>query len=128
MPAFLLFLAVGFCGCVERKLFIKSDPPGATVFVDGTKRGMTPLEFPFIYYGERDLELRLGGYRVHREMIELDPPWFQIFPFDLFCEAILPFRWEDFRVIERGLTPFGEEESESREEVFERAKELRRNS
>ncbi len=35
------------CGCVERTMHVKSDPPGALVFVNGDERGRTPyIEHP----------------------------------------------------------------------------------
>ena len=121
--------AILFCsGCVEREFYIRSDPPGALVFLDGVPRGSTPLKLSFEYYGEREVELRLAGHRILRDRIDLDPPWYQTFPLDFFCENLLPFRWVDSREFEGLLEPVGPEEIEDREDVLERAEELRRSS
>jgi hypothetical protein len=124
--AFLLVLAL--LGCVEREFFIHSDPPGALVFVDGVPRGTTPLTMTFEHYGEREVELRLASYQVLQEEFEISPPWYQVFPLDFFCEVLLPFNWKDTHHFERILVPVDPEELESKEDVIERAEQLRRSS
>ncbi len=126
------FVLIGFLlllpACVEREFFIRSEPPGALVFVDGISRGETPLEIPLVYYGEREVELRLDGFEVYREIVDLDPPWFQTFPFDLFCEVLLPFRWKDSRTLDLVLEPRAVEGGEAIDAVLERARQLREGS
>lgn len=80
-----VLLAAASSGCVERKMLIRSDPPGAQVWVDdrpvlvsersgqrapfgsmpgpGTKTQIatTPLEHPFKHYGRR--RVRVGPIR-----------------------------------------------------------------
>ena len=80
-----VLLAVVAGGCVERKMLIRSDPPGTPVWVDerpvllselseedvpfGTSpepgsesvRATTPLEYPFEHYGVR--RVRVGAVR-----------------------------------------------------------------
>lgn len=114
--------------CVEREFFIRSEPEGATVFVDGMVRGKTPVEIPLVFYGEREVELRLDGYKVYREIVDLDPPWYQIFPFDFFCEVLLPFTWKDSRSLDLMLDRLPQEGEEKIDEVLERARELREGS
>ena len=123
-----ILLIPALAGCVEREFYIRSDPPGALVFLDGVPRGSTPLKIPFEHYGEREVELRLASYAVHHERIGISPPWYQVFPLDFFCEVLLPFNWMDSREIERRLEPVGPEDLEDREDVLERAEALRRSS
>lgn len=41
---------------------ITTDPPGAVVFIDGTKRGLTPLETTLTAGAQNELKLELAGY------------------------------------------------------------------
>ena len=96
---FLLVAAVvaGTFGCVERKMFIRSDPPGAPVWLDENFVGVTPLERPFAHYGVR--RVRVGPLRndvdalTYREK-EIDwevvAPWYETFPLDFFFEVLWP--------------------------------------
>lgn len=122
----LVFAALG--GCVERELYIKSDPPGALVFVDGVPRDVTPVSVPFDAYGKRDIELRLGDHRVHREQVDVDPPWYMIFPLDFFSEVLMPFTCVDSHLIEVELERIPDDENEDREEILKRARALRESS
>jgi len=60
-PPLLLFAALApallLPGCVERKLLIRSDPPGAVVLVNGAHAGTTPTEIVFQNYGVVRLEV-----------------------------------------------------------------------
>ena len=50
-------LAVLVClaalGCVQRRMTIRSNPPGALVYVDDYQVGTTPVSTDFGYYGTR---------------------------------------------------------------------------
>lgn len=41
---------------------ITTDPPGATLFVNGEKRGLTPLKTPLTAGAQNELKLELAGY------------------------------------------------------------------
>ena len=61
---FAVFLGaffLGSAGCVERMLQIRSDPSGASVYVNGKPAGTTPLEHSFDYYGTFEVALRAKG-------------------------------------------------------------------
>jgi hypothetical protein len=126
--ATLLLFILASAGCVEREFYIRSEPPGALVFLDGAPRGTTPLKVSFQHYGEREVELRLASHRVLREKIEISPPWYQIFPLDFFCEVLIPYDWVDVHEFEGRLEPVGPEDLEDRDDVLERAEALRRSS
>src|SRR3982750_4047234 len=50
--------ALGLTGCVERKLTIGSDPPGAILLLNDVEVGRTPVTVPFTTYGDYDIRLR----------------------------------------------------------------------
>ena len=53
-------------------VFATSVPPGATVLVDGTARGVTPLDVTPLSAGTHALELRLEGYEPHRAEVTVE--------------------------------------------------------
>ena len=91
-------------GCVTRKLFLKTEPAGAQVWLDGRLKGTTPYEEDLPAYGIRKLELRLPGHA--REVHELDVsmPWYQYWPLDMVSEFLVPWTIEDERRFEFSLT------------------------
>jgi hypothetical protein len=110
-------------GCVERWLSIKSDPPGAEVYVDGVKVGETPIRVPFEFYGDREILLRKERYETMRRVEGIHAPWWQIFPFDFFTDVLLPFSFEDGHELTYTLAPLGP--AETPERVQQRAQELK---
>jgi len=88
-----------FAGCVDRLISIRSEPPGADVYLDGAKVGVTPpsgfLDVPYHFYGDRELLFTLKGHRSHKQVVELDAPWWQIFPFDFLTDVVLPVTLTD---------------------------------
>lgn len=128
-----LFLSAG---CVERKMVIRSDPPGAPAWVDEEPAGATPLEYPFHHYGHR--KVRVGpirdendavAYREKEEVLHVRAPWFQTFPIDFFFEVLWPGKLVDEHVVTITLQPASEEEGlygeQRAEEVLERAEQFR---
>ena len=97
--------AGGLSGCVERKLLVRVDPPGAVVYLDGRFEGPTDaegeLEVPFDFYGTRTLVLRHPGHAPLETTVELSPPWWQLFPLDLFTDVLWPGTIEDTHQTER---------------------------
>ena len=99
-------------GCVERALMIRSDPPGAKVFVDGTEVGTTPAEIPFDHYGTREVMVRMEGAERGEQalapetrLVKVSAPWYQWFPLDLASEFLWPGTIHDEHVIEFTLEP-----------------------
>ena len=62
------------CACTERRLFIKTDPPGATVRVNGRELGRSPVEWRFDHYGKVLVEVELDRYESVQEVVELKAP------------------------------------------------------
>ena len=87
-------------GCVEHRLIVRSDPPDVAVYVDGRLEGRTDpqtaaLEIPFTWFGTRKVVARKAGYVPLRQTVELDPPWWQLFPVDVFSDLLWPGTLED---------------------------------
>lgn len=124
--ALLATLLLGNAACVERILQVRSDPPGATVFVNGDEVGTTPLNHPFSFYGTVEVMLRAKGCLAHRELKPLDPPWYEVFPIDFFSELVIPARFTNVHTIEVALTPAPGDLNESqRTDLEKKAAELR---
>lgn len=112
-------------GCVERRLTIVSDPPGALVTVNNRDIGAAPVDVPsdlFVYDGAYDIVLRKDGYEPLRVRQELQPPWYLRFPFDFFAEVLWPFRIRYYRELTYQLQP---PQTISREQLLQSAQELR---
>lgn len=114
-------------GCVERAFWVKSEPPGANVYIDGAPQGTTPVRIPFEHYGTREVMVRMEetpemrGERAlapQTRMVELSTPWWQWFPIDLVSEFAWPGTIRDERTLMFTLEPhdaetLGEEFRES---------------
>lgn len=110
------------CGCVQRRLTIRSDPPGALVYVDNFEIGTTPVSTSFIYYGTREIRLVKDGYETLTVMQPIPPPWYQIPPLDFFSENVVPGEIRDQRVFSYRLAP---QMIAPPEQLLERAQQLR---
>jgi hypothetical protein len=58
-PALLALLAAG---CVERTLLVRTDPPGARVWVNGRDAGTTPATVPYAHPGRFAIRIEKPGY------------------------------------------------------------------
>jgi hypothetical protein len=102
----LLACALAACGCVERKMMIRSEPEGAPVWVNETYAGTTPLEYKFAFYGVHGI--RVGPVRDEKDRLlfqeahvnyEADGPWYETFPIDFFFEVIWPGTLTDTHLV-----------------------------
>ena len=92
-------IAVLLPGCVERRIYIRSEPVGAEVYIDGEYVGRTraedhvdgPLYANFVFYGTRDYTLRKPGYQTTSGVVVLEAPWYEYPPFDFFAEVLVPY-------------------------------------
>src|SRR3989304_6283587 len=99
--AFLLFQS----GCVQRRMTIRSNPPGALVYVDDYEIGTTPISTNFIYYGTRKIRLVKDGYETLTVLQPVPAPWYQYPPFDFITENFIPGEIRDQRTIDFQLRP-----------------------
>lgn len=112
-PLLLLLLSLALCGCVERKLSVRSDPSAAEVTLDGEPIGKTPVSIRFQDYGGREVIVAKRGYGRLRKIIDVSPPYYQWFGLDIFFELIWPFRMVDDQVFTFTLTPLDQLKGEN---------------
>jgi hypothetical protein len=105
----MLIILVVLCslptGCVRRRLTVRSNPPGASVYVDKQLIGTTPTSSFFTYYGTREIEVVADGFRTEKVLRTISPPWYQIPPFDFFTETLWPWEVRDERIVDIALVP-----------------------
>jgi hypothetical protein len=109
-------------GCVERRYTIRSDPPGATVIVNGEEIGPTPASKSFVYYGDREITLMLDGYETKTVIQPIKAPWWDNYFTEFFTENLVPVSLRDERVYQYQLTPA---QSPPQAELRDRAEGLR---
>src|SRR5262245_60488656 len=106
---FVLLLAAAHVlfatGCVRRRVTIRTNPPGAQVFVDDQEIGTTPCSAAFVYYGTRKITVMKDGYRTETIFQKIPPPWYEIPPLDFLAENVLPREVRDERVVDVQLVP-----------------------
>ena len=103
---FLFLLSTLVCtGCVRRRLTVRSNPPGALVFVDGQEIGRTPVSTPFIHYGTRNFRILKDGFETINVNQPIPAPWYQIPGVDFFAENVVPQEIRDERVVDFELIP-----------------------
>jgi len=109
-------------GCVRRRMTIRTNPPGAAVYVDDYQIGTTPVSHNFTYYGTRKIRLVKDGYETLTVMQPIPPPWYQVPPVDFIAENLVPGEFSDRRTLSYQLTP---QRAVPREQLLERAEGLR---
>jgi len=68
---FIFIVLVLSVGCTYRKgrISLQSDPPGAEVYVGGTKIGKTPVTFDYVCCFFEELEIVKDGYEPQKEIL-----------------------------------------------------------
>lgn len=126
-----LFLAVIYltcsasAGCVERRLLVRSNPPGALLKIDDEEIGITPVSTSFVYYGTRKIQLVKDGYETLTLLQPIPAPWYQWPGIDLLSEHLVPGQVRDMRVLDYQLQPAAMVPTN---QVVERGNQLRRNA
>jgi hypothetical protein len=112
-------------GCVRRRLMVRSNPPGALVYVDNQLIGTTPCATDFVYYGTRELRLVKAGYETYTVNQPIPAPWYEIPPLDFVSENLTWKKIQDFRTVTYDLKP---QTIVPTEQLLGRAEELRRST
>jgi len=99
----LVLLLLLVVGCVERKLFIRTEPEGARVRVNGEDAGASPAVWPFTHYGTVRVTVTLDGYLPVERDVRLKAPWYQYPVADFFADIVVPVRIEDDHEVKIGL-------------------------
>ena len=97
-------LLLSTTGCISRSLTIKTEPPGALVYVNDDLKGTSPVTYDFMWYGWHRVTLRKEGYERLEDRRLLRAPIHFWIPFDLAME-LLPFPIRDRRTWQYPLTP-----------------------
>jgi hypothetical protein len=118
-------VCAGQCGCVQRRFTVRSNPPGAVVYVDDYEIGTTPVSHDFVYYGTRKIRLVKDGYETLTVMQKFPTPWYQIIGIDFIAENLVPGEIRDERVVDYQLQP---QIIVPTEQLLGRAENLRRGS
>ena len=92
-------------GCVRRRMTVRTNPPGAQVYVDDQEIGITPASTDFIYYGTRKIRIAKDGYETTTVMERMRAPWYQWTPLDYVFENLWPWEIRDERIVDVQLAP-----------------------
>ena len=109
-------------GCVRRTLTIRTEPEGASVWVNDEEVGKSPVMVDFTWYGDYAITCRHEGYEALLGHHRINPPWYQVPPIDFFAEVLTPWTYEDHHAVEFEMV---REELPARAEIIERALEMR---
>jgi hypothetical protein len=125
LTAALVVMLLGTTGCVRRRMTVRSNPPGARVYVDDIEIGTTPVSTYFTYYAARKITLIKDGYRTETTYHRILPPWYEIPPLDFVSDNFVPYEVRDERVVDFQLVP---QENVPLDELLGRAENLRQNA
>jgi hypothetical protein len=100
-----MLLSLGLSGCVQRRMTIRSNPPGALLYVDDYPIGTTPVSTNFTYYGTRKIRLVKDGFETLTVMQDFPTPWYEYVPLDFISENLVPGKITDRRVLDYQLRP-----------------------
>jgi len=84
---------------------VRTNVPGARVAVDNREIGVTPVSFPFTYYGGRDFVVSKSGYQTVRAQRNFRIPWYEFPGLDFIAENVWPWEIRDERVVDFELIP-----------------------
>ena len=101
----IVMICFCFSGCVRRRMTVRSNPPGAMLYIDDQQIGQTPVATDFIYYGTRKIKLVKDGFETMTTYQTISPPWYQIPPLDFLSENLAPREIRDERVLQFNLQP-----------------------
>ena len=118
----ILLIVSTLCGCVRRRMTLMSNPPGASVYLDGKEIGRTPFSTNFTHYGKREFRVVKQGYETKTELISVPAPWYQWIGLDFVSEVLLPGKLTDHKYYEFDLQP---EKITPNSEIVTRAEEFR---
>ncbi|TWT77770.1 PEGA domain protein [Posidoniimonas polymericola] len=92
-------------GCVRRRLMVRTNPPGALLYVDNQQIGTTPCGVDFTYYGTRELRVVKAGYETLTVNQPIPTPWYETPGVDFVSENLVPWRIRDDRVVSLTMSP-----------------------
>ncbi|PQO43287.1 hypothetical protein C5Y93_26705 [Blastopirellula marina] len=120
-----VLLACASTGCVRRRMNIRTNPPGAVVYVDDQEIGVTPVSANYVHYGTREIRLEKDGYESVSQMHTFRAPWYEYPVLEFFSENLWPWEIRDTRDLDFTMTP---RRIVPPEELRSRAEQLRANA
>lgn len=84
-------MAVWGGGCIDRRIMVTSEPPGALVWLNDVEVGRTPVTTRFLWYGDYEVRVRMDGYETVTARRTAEMPVYEHPPIDLVASA-LPIR------------------------------------
>lgn len=95
----IVLIAIGITAtitsCTERLLYIKSDPPDATIIINGKEAGKTPYKQEFTFYGTLEIILAKDGYNSAKLIKDVGVPWYQYPILDFITDVLIPLKIKD---------------------------------
>ncbi|MBO7725002.1 MAG: PEGA domain-containing protein [Thermoguttaceae bacterium] len=118
---FLLLTGTG-CNGVRRRLTIRTDPPGATVWINDQEIGRTPISHNVTYSGTYKIRLAMEGKKTKTVMYAVKTPWYLWPGVDFISENLVPGELRDQQICEERMEP---DLVAAPEELFENAAQMR---
>lgn len=122
--ATLSLLLVSLPGCLERRIRIVTDPPGALVTLNDAQIGRSPAETDFTFFGRYDVRVAKEGYKTLNTTRKAVAPWYE-YPFIDLLAVALPSNIETRLNWAFTLEPVEPEGPEAAAALLERARRLR---
>lgn len=110
-------------GCIYRKLTIKTEPPGALIYLNDNLIGESPLSYDFVWYAWYRVTVRKSGYERIEDRRKLSSPFYFWIPFDLVME-VMPFPITDAHTWSYTLYPVSEVDPIPTPELIEASSDL----
>lgn len=107
--ALWILLALTSSGCVERRYTIRTNNPGALVYINGEEIGKTPVSRSFTYYGDREITLVQDGFETQHVIQPLKAPWWDNHWTEFFSENLVPWTIRDEREMNFSMIPAQEQ-------------------
>jgi len=116
--------ALSLCGCngVRRRLTIRTDPPGAVVYLNDKELGRTPISQNIIYSGAYKIRCYKEGYEAEERLYKVGTPWYLYPGIDFFSENFTPGELRDEQTCVIEMTP---KRTVPEDELYENATKLR---
>ena len=118
----LVLLSGTGCNGVRRRLTIRTDPPGATVWVNDQEIGRTPISHNVTYSGTYKIRLAMEGKKTKTVMYAVKTPWYLWPGVDFISENLVPGELRDQQICEERMEP---DLVAAPEELFENAAQMR---
>ena len=118
----MVLLSLTANGCMQRRLTVLSDPPGALVKIDDYEIGTTPVSTSFLYYGTRKIQLIKDGYETLTVLQPIPTPWYQYPVLDFFSDNFAMHEIRDSRTLRYQLQPMT---ATSTDDLMRRGEDLR---